>query len=177
MAAGVFFSYAPAKRKEANMSVVESGVLYTMNGVGGQLDVYEDKLTITLKGVMGLMTKGLKGSKTIPFISITAIQFKQASSLVNGYLQFTVPGGNESAGGITGAVSDENSFMFRDKKNNEMAQQIKDYIESTISKLHAPQAAAAAPSLSDELLKLSQLKDQGILTDEEFQAAKEKLMG
>jgi transcription initiation factor TFIID subunit TAF12 len=38
-------------------------------------------------------------------------------------------------------------------------------------------AAAAAPNLVDEIQRLSTLKDQGILSADEFTAAKNKLLG
>ena len=38
-------------------------------------------------------------------------------------------------------------------------------------------APAAAPNLIDELKRLADLKDQGILSDAEFTAAKSKLLG
>ena len=41
----------------------------------------------------------------------------------------------------------------------------------------APAAAPAEPSYLDELEKLAQLRDQGILTDEEFEAKKKELLG
>lgn len=45
----------------------------------------------------------------------------------------------------------------------------------------APQEVAAAPSSSDDsieqLKKLAELKDQGILTEEEFAAQKAKILG
>jgi hypothetical protein len=40
-----------------------------------------------------------------------------------------------------------------------------------------PPAPAAAPSMLDQLNQLSALHDQGALTDEEFTAAKGKLLG
>ena len=141
------------------------------------LMVYEDKVTITPKGVLGFMTKGLKGTKTIPFVSITGIQFKEAGAVFSGYIQFTIPGGNESKGGVFSAASDENTFMFAEKKNNELAIKIKEYIESAVLKLRTPQAQTTAPNLTDELQKLAKLREQGILSDEEFQSAKKKLIG
>ena len=38
-------------------------------------------------------------------------------------------------------------------------------------------ASAAAPNLVDEIQKLAALKDQGILSEDEFTAAKSKLLG
>jgi hypothetical protein len=152
-------------------------VVYEMKGVAEILVVYEDKVTITPKGVLGFMTKGLKGTKTIPFGSITGIQFKEAGAVFSGYIQFTIPGGNESKGGVFSAASDENTFMFAEKKNNELAIKIKEYIESAVLKLRAPQHQTSASNLSDEIQKLARLKEQGILSDEEFQSAKKKLIG
>lgn len=149
-------------------------VIYTMKGNGGLLEVYEDKVTITPSGVLGFLCKGLKGTKTIPFFSISAIQFKK-SGLTSGYLQFTVPGGNESMGGVFAAASDENTFMFVGQ--NELVLKIKNYIEKRIQELRKPQVSSPSLSLSDEIQKLAEMKEKGILSDEEFQAAKRRLIG
>ena len=41
----------------------------------------------------------------------------------------------------------------------------------------APAAPAASPNLVDEIQRLASLKDQGILSEDEFAAAKSKLLG
>ena len=168
---------ATIKKQIIFKDAMSSTVVYEMKGVAVILMVYEDKVTITPKGVLGFMTKGLAGTKTIPFGSITGIQFKEAGAVFSGYIQFTIPGGNESKGGVFSAASDENTFMFAEKKNNELAEKIKKYIESAVLKLRTPQHQTSAPSLSDELQKLARLREQGILSDEEFQSAKKKLIG
>jgi hypothetical protein len=125
---------------------------YKMDEIDGSLSVYDDYLTITPKGILGLLNKGLKGTKTIPFHSITAIQFKQAG-LTKGYLQFTIPGGNESRGGVLDAVTDENTFLF-DGSGNYHAETIKKYIETRMREIRTPKSVASS-SLSDELSKLA----------------------
>jgi len=152
--------------------------IHTMKGVQDQLEVFEDKVTITPKGILGFMNKGLKGTKTIPFSSISAIQFKEAGAVLSGYLQFTIPGGNESKGGVFSAASDENTFMFAEKKNNALAIQIKEYIETKVQELHSPRntQSQSATSLSDEIQKLASLRDSGVLSDQEFQTAKSRLI-
>lgn len=150
--------------------------VYTMKGAYDLLEVYEDSLSITPKGIAGFLNKGLKGTKTIQFTAITAIQFKKAG-LTNGYLQFTLPGGNEFRGGVLNASSDENTFAFYNlRDSNVIAAEIKDYIEGRIKELRQPTTTAISISLSDELEKLAQLKANGALTDEEFQLAKNKLL-
>lgn len=151
--------------------------IYTMKGVQDLLEVFEDKVTITPKGVLGFLNKGIKGTKEIPFHSIVAVQFKEAGAVFSGYIQFTIPGGNESKGGIFNATKDENTFMFAEKKNNDLAIEIKTYIDSAVRKSKTQQTNLPTTNLSDELQKLAGLKEQGILSDEEFQAAKKRLIG
>ena len=140
------------------------------------LEVFDDRVTITPIGIQGFLNKGLKGTKEIPFSSITAVQFKKAGAFC-GYLQFTIPGGNESTGGLFNAMSDKNTFGFADAKNNALVREIKEYIDAAVRRSRTPQANAPATNLSDELQKLSKLKEQGVLSEEEFQAAKRRLIG
>lgn len=149
---------------------------YEFHGVGGVLRVYEGKLTITPKGTMGFLTKGMKGTKSIPYSSITGIQFKEAGAVFSGYLQFTILGGVESAGGLFDAASDENTFMYAGVENNEFAIEVNRYIETAVANARVPSSAAGANGLSDELQKLASMKEQGLLSEDEFRTAKEKLI-
>ena len=151
--------------------------IHAMNGVQDLLEVFDDRVTITPKGVLGFLNKGIQGTKEIPFSSIVAVQFKEAGAIMSGYLQFTIPGGNESRGGLLAATKDENTFMFAHTKNNALAREIKEYINEAVRKSRTPQTTAPSISLSDELEKLARLKEQGVLSEEEFQAAKRRLIG
>lgn len=53
-----------------------------------------------------------KGTKMIPYKSITAVQMKAPGWVTNGYLQLVILGSVESKAGILAAVHDENSFFF-----------------------------------------------------------------
>lgn len=152
-------------------------VIHSMKGVQDLIEVFDDKLLITPKGVLGFLNKGLKGTKTIPFASIQAIQFREAGVIVSGYIQFTIAGGNESKGGVLSAAKDENTFMFAQAKNNAAAKQIVSFIEASVASLRSPPKTVRGTSLSDELKGLAKLRDDGVLTNEEFQAAKRKLIG
>lgn len=66
--------------------------------------------------------------------------------------------------------------MFAHSKNNAQATAIKKFIEESVAKARRPQQQSSPTSLSDELQKLAKLRDQGILTEHEFQSAKQKLM-
>jgi hypothetical protein len=104
---------------------------FELHGQGALLTVYDDKVTIETKGVLGFMTRGLSGVKTIPFKTLTSIQFAKATALANGFIQFGIMGGREMRGGVFEAVSDENSIVFK-KGMNEKAEEIKEFIEKVI---------------------------------------------
>lgn len=142
----------------------------------GDLEIFHDKITITASSLTGVLMRGLKGTKTIPIHAITAIQLKRAGAM-RGYIQFTISGGIESKGGVFDAVADENTFLF-DAQNNAKVEVAKDYIESRMKEFRSPQPAnSTTSSLGDELTKLATLRNQGLLTDEEFQTAKRRLLG
>lgn len=134
------------------------------------IEVYKDKVVLTGKGFVNKLSGGVKGSKTIPFESITAIQFKEPG-LTTGYLQFSVSGSREARPGVSNAVYDENTFPF--KKDTEKVLKIKTYIESqkTNNKKGFSHTSAA-----DELSKLAELKNRGMLSDDEFSMAKMKIL-
>lgn len=155
-------------------SSMPDGAVYKMKGVGGTLVLFEDKLEITPEGAMGLLFKGFQGSKTIPYFSISSIQFKKSGfASGRGYLRFTISGGVESKGGLWTAGEDENAFMFADQ--NELALEIKNYIEGQMQQLRFPQQTGSI-NFAEELEKLNNLRQQGILSDQEFQDAKSQIL-
>ena len=165
-------------RNQSSWEKESIGCKYRINETDGVLEIHEDHLTIQPQGVSALLAKGLKGKKHIPFNSITSIQVKNAGFVARGYIQFTIPGGIESRGGLFEALLDENTFAFGEDNNNRVAV-IKNYIEARIKELRnpPPSQVTASTSLADELAKLAALKNQGLLSDEEFQAAKRRLIG
>jgi len=153
------------------------GAIFSMQGVQDLLEVFEDNLTITPRGFLGFMNKGFKGTKTIPFASISATQFKAAGPVFSGFIQFSIPGGNESRGGVFSGTKDENTLMFGRQKNNELATRIKNHIESRLRELRTKQTPQLPNNLADELQSLGQMRDQGILSEAEFTSSKKKLLG
>lgn len=131
-------------------------------------------IRIKRKGFVNFMNHGLDGEKTIDINNLTGIQVKKAG-FTSGYIQFIFMGSQESKKGVFAATQDENTVMFI-KKEQKMADEIKDYIESFLSNKNSSQVAATT-SGADEILKYKELLDQGIITEEEFQAKKKQLLG
>jgi hypothetical protein len=167
----------PQKGRNETMAkqemAADSNGEFLAKGVNGQLLVKRDRVVIIRKGLMAFATQGLKGDKEIPYTSITAIQFKR-SGMTRGYIQFTVPGGNEHRGGVLSSGQDENTVMFADNAAFEFA---KSLIEQYQQAMRAPAPQAAAPSAADELAKFAALRDSGVISQEDFEAKKRQLLG
>ena len=141
---------------------------------GGTIEVLENVVVIRRQGGASLLTQGLKGEKRIPFTSITSVQFKDAG-VVTGYIQFGVLGGIESRGGVFNATQDENTVLFTSAASGDF-HKLRDIIESRIGRpISQPIAYSNSTSFAEELTRLADLKDRGILTDDEFAQEKANL--
>ena len=141
------------------------------------ISVTPETITITRKGLLNYLNQGIKGDKTIPIRNITAVQLKKPG-MTNGYIQFSVLGGNESRGGLGAATQDENTVMFANKYWDQI-QSLKTFIEKTQLRMHQSLATTqtAGPTDAEQILAFKNLLDQGIITQEEFNAKKAQILG
>ena len=155
----------------ANASVGLEKGLMTAKGVGGRLELLQDRIRIRRKGLLGFMVHGLKGDKDILLSKIGSIQFRKPGLFSNGYIQFSLAGGNEAKGGIFDAAFDENTVMFKARQQQAFID-IKEAIEQIQMRAEEP----ASTSKLDELAKLASLRDKGIVSEEEFAVTKKRLL-
>lgn len=138
-------------------------------------------ITIKRKGAVSTLKYGFKGEKTINIKNITGVQLKPAGLTV-GYLQFVIMGSQESKGGLQSAMNDENTVTFGggfdNKKLNQNAKEIKEYIESfNATNANTPNILNITQSNKyDDLEKIKKLLDDGILTRDEFEIEKNKIL-
>lgn len=144
-----------------------------------KMDVIIDKHYITLrpKGVMNALNRGFTGEKTIDIFDISAVQYKKPGIMTTGYLQLVIKGSLENKGGVLGAVKDENTILFG-KKEDDQALKVKTIIERIKEKKNSRRSISVqnTVSVADEIRKLKQLMDEGILTEEEFNKQKAVLL-
>ncbi len=165
--------HQPERNKKANES---NSDLYG-EGTNGSLIVNEYSITIMRKGFTTKLI-GLRGNKEILISDITSIQFKEPGLLTNGFIQFSFAGSNERNGGTFNAVSDENSVTFT-KKNAKKFQYLKEVIDRKRIASKNNSSSTSTSSLPDtygDLEKLAQLKDKGIITQEEFDVKKKQIL-
>jgi hypothetical protein len=117
---------------------------------------------------------GFKGEKRIPFSSIASVQFREPGFMTIGYIQLGIVGALEAGGGLMNAMHDENTVAF-EKRDLEAFKRLRDMVERRSADARKP-AIAPSSSTADEIAKLAELRAAGVLTEEEFQTLKGKLI-
>ncbi|OUD03331.1 DUF4429 domain-containing protein [Streptomyces swartbergensis] len=151
-------------------------------GHNGQVQFDGQTVTITRKGILGRLSVG-KGEKRFHISQISSVQWKPAGPFVNGFIAFSAAGGNERRSKFgsqtSSAVNDENSVLFVRGKQQAAFEELRAAIETAIATHHGPGPSAAQPTAStaDELAKLASLRDQGVISDDEFQQQKQRILG
>lgn len=141
-----------------------------------------DGATVTIEraGFLERFTVG-KGRKSIPLTAISAVQWKQPGVIVNGFLQFTIGGGNEARSRFgrqtMDAASDENSVVFDARRTDEFAA-IRDAVQAALAAKSAPAAPpmAAKADVVDQIRRFGELRDAGMVSAAEFDAFKARLL-
>ncbi len=145
------------------------------------ITIDDGRLTISRPGILSKLSHGFSGEKTILIENISAVQLKKAG-ISRGYIQFIMPGAIEKRSGITNGAIDENIIYFESKKYNEDAETIKLYIENY--NLYKNKNKNNSTTINqqvtknkyDELRQLNDLLADGIISQEEFEKEKEKIL-
>ncbi|MGM7724369.1 SHOCT domain-containing protein [Metabacillus sp. Hm71] len=117
-----------------------------------------------------------KGEKEIRIKSITSIQLKKPK-LMAGYIQFAFSGSSDTKGRSTfDAAKDENTIMCNNAKQFEGFEKAKALIEEYQDALESGSSTPSSTD-ADELKKFAELRDQGVITEEEFNAKKKQILG
>jgi hypothetical protein len=163
-----------AARKKAG------GGIFLVGKQGKTLYVFDDVIRIEKNA--WLLAK--KREKSIPIRNITSVEVKEPGPVVVGFIQLSIGGGKSRdssftwTGGAVDAASDENSVLFTWGKEYKIALKVKAYVEAWSAKHEQPVTvqAAAPVSVADEIRKLKALLDEGLLTAEEFDQEKRRLL-
>lgn len=166
------------------------------DGVGGVLNKVSTRLQ-----------SGYAGEKRIPMDTVSSVQFKAVGSAgdkaegfyervgvgniarqlgagATGYIQFGIVGAGENKSRMLGNAfskigADENTVTFMKSQEDDF-KSIRDFVDAKIVARMAGRtspAPASPVSKLDQLKQLGELRDSGILTQEEFESEKQKIMG
>ena len=164
-------------RPTSHMPDMGETPLLEAEGNGGYIWVFHDKVRLKHHGMRGLLTKGAqKGDKEIWIDQIAGIQWREPGNLWLGHLQFELIGGGSAT---RVATEDENAVMF-DARHRDQFSSVKLLVERRMREIRSERVqSAAAPAVADipdQISKLAELRDAGVLTSEEFDAKKVQLL-
>ena len=133
-----------------------------VRSIGGTVTVYSDRIEISRGIFASAPFGGLGSSTTIPLQSISSITYK--FKLIGApYLQFVVQGG----------LPNDPQYRWKFSGwNKGKGKGLKKYLEGRIGRSSAPHST----SVAEEIAALGKLKAEGLLTAEEFEARKIKLL-
>jgi hypothetical protein len=126
-----------------------------------------------------------KGVRSIPVGQISAIHWKPAGSWSQGHIRFVLAGTSEHHYRQNqllnnDVLKDQNAVPFTLKLQPEF-ERLKAAVEHAIAARFAPpsprQPLESSPTLVDELVKLGGLVQAGLLSREEFEIAKARILG
>lgn len=152
------------------------GCLYFMNGLQGTLAVYEDYIEFDFSGsAVKKYMSGFGGVKKVYYHQINSIQKRDATDVVNGTIEFELPGMAASA-----FSQNENLISYLPKYQEE-AEKIYDFVNDKILSIHnaKTQPAQVVQNEVSPMAKLKEAKellDMGIITQEEFDEIKAKCL-
>lgn len=158
---------------------------YVAKGANGQLEAYEDKVVIKRKGVLGVLSQGIKGDRTIYYNDIKSVEYKKPTLMANGYIQFitNIELANTSNVNIIGlttnaALKDPNTIILRAfKKENVLKyEEIKEFILEKISEVNNSKVSKRVSTSATEIKEFKELLDSGVITQEEFDLKKKQLL-
>lgn len=178
----IMFRNAGKKKAAASGNTLSNAAsgssnLPQIDGYTGQV-VFDGKtVTISRKGAIAKINFGFAGEKRIPVSNIISVQYKEASAMLNGYIQFATAAG-ESVGSLAAATQDENSVVFTKSQSSAFAK-LREQVESAMSSRNPAGTTyvTTTTSVAEQLEKMVGLLEKGILTQEEFDKEKSKLLG
>lgn len=160
---------------------IDEEVIYALKGDFGQALVVTEKAVYVLK--WGFQTGLTFGGTctTYPFSNISTVQIQK--KLTSRYIEISTPGNQDKKlsywagrGKSNSALEAPNAVTFSNRSFEKFLA-VTNYLQERIANLHAlaPDNQAGL-TIAEQLEKLAALKEEGILTKEEFEKEKKRLL-
>ena len=163
----------PIDKNKMQIDAEDKGEMI-LKGCNGIIRIKKDKVIISRENAKSFFDGGGHnlGEKVIPIKNIVGVDIGKPLLTTEdlSYIRFVI------AGSVTVRIYlDPNTVIINDIQQYQMAIKIKDYIEKLIN--NNDNIVNQVSLGADEILKYKKLLDEGILTQEEFDAKKKQLLG
>ena len=163
--------------------------IIVVKGNSGKLYLYEDYVFFERKSVLGNIVAAFERTKTsyryeknISYDIIRGVKLMKASKWRNGYISLAIEGELKNIDCLNDAAKDASSLIFFES-SNEDALKAADFINKKIKERTQARSQTSNVSVeksylgcAEELEKLFSLKEKGIITEKEFEQAKNKIL-
>ncbi len=144
-------------------------------GVNGTVSIAADGvIKITRSGFAAKASHPGKSGVDISITDVVRVEMKQANAAQNGWIYFETEADKNSGKPFDWFYND-NSVVFTFFKSKEF-EAIRAHVDSVILNRGARASESNVTNVADEIKKLADLRDQGILTETEFSDQKKKLL-
>ncbi len=157
------------------------------NAGGGTIELTDEGVVIQKKntdmaggggGLLGVaigLATSSKGGYTMPYESIHSVNISEGGWTAPPFIQILTPG-ERAISNSEEAMKTPSCLLFKKGRMSDF-KAMKSEIEARAAKAKArPAPTASAPSVADEIRKLSQLLSEGLLTQAEFDRKKAQLL-
>jgi hypothetical protein len=117
---------------------------------------------------------GFLGTKRVARANITSVSWKEPGDWIAGFMVLDILGERPPSPNASPNIQNQNRLQY-DRADRDKFAVLRDWIEAG-----RPSNAGEIPhglSVADEIAKLGALRQQGLLTDEEFATQKAKMLG
>lgn len=131
------------------------------------------------KDTLSIRSRSSRSETIIPLSQIKSVSFTYAPIGGGGRIDVDIGSGPSGFVKLTSSVAISDSgreFLIFKKGSTKNAEHIRDYINSFLSDLTAYPAPQQSSSLASEIAQLKKLLDEGVITQPEFDSAKQKLL-
>lgn len=165
----------------------------SVKGKNGTINVYDDRVEIERSGMLATMLIN-SGTKKFYYKDIIAIDYKRVS-MTGGFIHFRTSGSVTSAPNLNiaavmtfdspdwnAALRNENGVIFDKLRQADEVERVYNTIMQhweacRSSSENSGNTIVQEASAADEIRKFKQLLDDGIISQEEFDAKKKQLLG
>ena len=140
--------------------------IYTAKSSSGRIEIHENKVVIK---------NMLEEQIEIYIQNISGVEFFKGAMLLPGFMQIKSTGNTST--GLKQYLSRQNKVIFRYSQRNSFIK-AKEVLEKIVSNLNLPKKPPSSinMSITEQLEKLSELKEKGVLTEKEFVEMKRKVI-
>ena len=155
-------------------------------GQNGKILIYDEYLELSRDTFGGFISQGgYSGTRRYFYKDIKTIEYRKPTFMANGYFKVIIDGTTETNAKVgifsssASSAKDQNTIILRafTKQVGDETEKIYNFLIKKIEENRITQNnSIPANSKMDELKKLGDLKNSGIITEEEFQIEKQKIL-